>query len=390
MPSTVLEGDAPAGASGLGASADDAAHRCLHCGIPVERAVQRYCCRGCELAAEIVSDAGLGRYYRDRTEFPPRPGALEGAWDDVPFAEHADGTREIRFAVDGLRCASCVWLSERVLSGTEGVVDAHVSYGTGRASLRWDPARTTLSALVRLLAALGYQPRLLGEEARPDRSLMMRLGVAVFAAMNIMLIHVALYAAWGQAMEPRFQSLFQWTALALATPLAMWCADPFYRGAWRGTRVGQLHMDLPIAIAVLSLYVHGVLETVRAGETYLDSMGMLVALLLAGRVLESNGRRKAAEAAVTLGSSIPARARRWSGRELETVAAEALRPGDRVELAVGEEAAADGVVTRGRGRLDRAIVTGESEPVLVGVGGEVVAGSALVSGSLEVEVTGVG
>ena len=141
---------------------------------------------------------------------------------------------------------------------------------------------------------------------------------------------------------------------------------------------------------MLVLYVHGVVATLGGGETYLDSLGMLVALLLAGRLLESRGRRRAAEAAVTLGASVPSQARRWSGSALETVPAEGLAPGDLIELAVGEEAAADGVVERGRGFVDRGIVTGESEPSPVEPGDTVVAGSSLVEGGVSVRVEAVG
>ncbi len=315
---------------------------------------------------------------------------MSASWDAVPAIDLDDGSREIRLAVDGLRCASCVWLTERILEGTEGVLDAHVSYANGRATVRWDPKRTAPGVIADRLAALGYRPRLLSEATRPDRGLLIRLGVASFAALNIMLVSAALYSGWFFEMAPRFTALFRWTALGLATPVAIWCAEPFYRGALNGLRARVLHMDVPIALAVAVLYVQGLAGTWMGVDTYLDSMAMLVALLLAGRVWESHGRRRAAEAAVSLAAVVPVRARRIGDGGIEAVAADALEPGDHIQLAAGEEIAADGRIVDGQGAVRMALLTGESEPVPVRPGDSVVAGAVTQSGSFRVVVEAVG
>jgi Cu2+-exporting ATPase len=208
-----------------------------------------------------------------------------------------------------------VWVTEKVLERTAGVEAASVSYATGRATLRWDPARIDLPALARRISALGYQPRPLGEEVAPDRGLMLRLGVAVFATVNIMGLYEGLYAGWWYgAMDPRYAALFRWVSLLLATPVAFWCAEPFFAGAWNGLRHRVLHMDLPVALGLVILYADGLIATTAGRDSYLDSLGMLVTLLLAGRVLESRGRRRATEAASTLVGTVPRTARRVPGR----------------------------------------------------------------------------
>jgi Cu2+-exporting ATPase len=364
--------------------------RCPHCGAAVEGAEDAFCCHGCELAARIIRDAGLERYYAEREAYAPRPSGQSIGWRAAPLEERPDGTCEARLHIDGLRCASCVWVTENVLAATPGVVEATVSYATGRATVRWDPAATDLDGVANRIAALGYRPRPLGEERAPDRDLLVRLGVATFAALNVMLISVSLYLGWFSGMAPRFVALFQWASLALATPVALWCAEPFYRGAIGGLRHRVLHMDLPIALAVAVLYGHGAWVTFAGGDAYLDSLTMLVALLLAGRVLESRGRRRAAEAAVALAASLPGTARRKSGSAMETVAAAELGIGDVIVVGPGEEVAADGVVTGGRGSLNRALVTGEAEPVEIAAGDRVTAGTALLDGGLEVTVEAAG
>ena len=363
---------------------------CPHCGTAVEGPADCYCCSGCEVAAGLIREAGLERYYEERSKLAPRSRVLEDGWDAVPFETDQAGMAAARLMIDGLRCASCVWVTEHLLQNTPGVIAATVSYATGRCSIRWDPHRTGLADIAGLIATLGYRPRLLGEEAQVDRDLLLRLGVAAFAAANIMMMSAALYAGWWSSMDPRFVVLFQWGSLALATPVALWCAVPFYAGALTGVRNGVLHMDVPIALGVIVLYVQGVVATIGSGHAYVDSLAMLVALLLAGRMLESRGRRRAAEAALSLAASVPTSARRATASGVETVRADVLRPGDVIDVGAGEELAADGTVSAGSGRVRMALITGESEPVEIGPGAEVVAGSVLLDGAVAVTVSAVG
>ena len=342
------------------------------------------------MAAAIIRGAGLERYYDERAEYAPRPGSVRQGWESVPVTTRDDGTAEVSLVVDGLRCASCVWVTEHLLQQTPGVEQATVSYATGRASLRWQPDTVDLGVLAGKISALGYRPRLLGEESKPDRSLLIRLGVAVFAAMNIMMLSVPLYLGWITSLEPRYEALFRWASLLLATPVALWCAEPFFSGAIQGLKNRVLHMDLPIAIAVAVLYVHGVIATFAGADTYLDSLAMLVALLLAGRMLEGRGRRRAAEAALSLAASVPTTVRRRTETGLETVHADDLVQGDLIDVGAGEEFAADGTVVEGAGTVRMALITGEAEPVAMEVGSDVVAGSELLDGALTVRVEHVG
>lgn len=318
------------------------------------------------------------------------------------MAPGADGRCEMRLMVEGLRCASCVWVTERVLERTPGVVVAMVSYATGRATIRWDPAQVDLPTLARRITALGYHPRPLGVEASADRSLLLRLGVAGFAAMNIMLLAATIYAGWWDGMAPRYAALFHWATLVLATPVALWCAQPFFVGAWSGLRHRVLHMDLPIAVGIAILYLQGVAATLAGRAGYLDSLAMLVLLLLAGRVLESRGRRRAVEAAAALVGSVPRTARRLRTESpspgsveprlesSETVPVQDLHPGDRIDTGTGEEIAADGTVLEGSAQVKMALVTGEGAPVLLGPGDRVVAGTVVIEGALTTLVEAVG
>ena len=208
--------------------------RCPHCGTPVEGDEDVYCCAGCELAAQIIAGAGLEAYYEEREAYAPRPQARKVDWAALPVQDQADGTCEATFAIDGLRCASCTWVTEHVLAQTAGVQDAHVSYASGRAVVRFDPQVVPLDRVVQRVAALGYSPRPAEQRSRGDRDSLVRLGLASFVAANVMLLSATMYAGWWDGMDDGFAQLFRWTMLILATPAVTWSAAPFFRG---GTRV---------------------------------------------------------------------------------------------------------------------------------------------------------
>ena len=358
---------------------------CAHCGTPVEAGGAPYCCSGCEMAAAIIHGAGLMHYYAEREATPDRPsGVVVRGWDSVPVVPQADGSVEATLRLDGLHCASCVWVTERLMQQSPGVQAAMVSYGSGRVHLRYNPAHTNLDTILTPVAQVGYRPVALGADPTPDRDLLLRLGVAAFGMANVMLLSVSLYLGWFSGMEQSFATLFRWIVVVISTPVALWSAVPFYLGALAGLRARTLHMDLPVSLGVLVAYGHGVYGALVGHDGYLDSLTMLVAFLLVGRLLEQRGRRHAVEAANALAAQAPRVVRRVSGSMVEEVPLDALRPGDRIEVAAGEEVGADGDVVEGQGTLQLALLTGEAEPVAVGPGDRVVTGAVLLSGRLVV------
>ena len=347
-----------------------------------------FCCSGCEAAFALLHDLGLEDWYERREQAGARPQPSRHSWDAVAVDE-IDGLSATTLVVDGLRCTSCTWVVEHVLQRTEGVERAQVSYASGRARLRWDPAVVSLEELAGRVAAVGYSPRPVMASAPPD-PLLFHLGVALFCTANLMLLTAGLYASWIDGMEPRFQVLFRWLALALATPVALWSASPFLRGAVAGLRLRKVGMDVPIALAVVVLYAHGVVQTMLGGEAYLDSLGMLVSLLLVGRILEGRGRRSTSDAAAAIAAHLTQRARRRTPLGVEDVDPTQLVPGDVLELGPGSEVAADGVLVEGCVQLQTALLTGEMAPRLVAVGEPVLAGAVVLegSGAARVEMAG--
>jgi Cu2+-exporting ATPase len=376
---------------------------CAHCGTLVERRAalwlqeKPYCCDGCRTVARIVEEGGWDEFYRRRDGFSPRPDdAPEAtqafdttAWRDANVRDLGEGVSECDVQVGGLRCAACTWLVERALKATPGVEDAQVSYATGRARIRWrDGVR--LSELARRVSMLGYRMLSANERAPFDRDLIAQFGVSVFVAMNVMTLSLAVYFGWFDTMEERHAALFRWASLVIVTPAVMWSSQPFFDGAINGLRHRMLSMDFPIALAIAVLYGHGLVETFRGFDAYLDSLAMLIALLLGGRLAEASGRARAEAAAQSVLGSLPTTARRVTADGVEEVPVADLVVGDRVLVAQGSAVPTDARVTSGAAQVDLSLLTGESEPVAASPGTELPAGALVRDGSIELVTTAVG
>ena len=186
-----------------------------------------FCCHGCQGVFRLINDEGLDDFYKRRKDWVP--GRVESPTIDMAaFTEAlrpAGDEVETDFVLDGIRCASCVWLNERVLQNTGGVTFAQVNYATHRARIRWDPKKTGLDAILHRITSIGYTPKpfIAGayedEQRKASRDLLIRFGTAAFFSMQQMIYSAALYAGYFQGIELGLKNLFHWISLALTTPV---------------------------------------------------------------------------------------------------------------------------------------------------------------------------
>ena len=385
---------------------------CTHCGLDVPEglvemgAARNFCCAGCRTAFAILHEHGLDGYYAiaERRDEPVRPtGRSYEEFDHEAF--HAlyvrpdgEGLRQVELYLEGVHCAACVWLVERVPLVVSGVARAELDVRRSLARVSWDASATPLSAVARALDALGYRPHpfrgVKAEEMRrrEDRAMLVRIGVAGAIAANVMLAALALYSGQLGGMEREFERMFRWLSLGLTALTLAWPGRVFFGSAWAAVRTRSMHMDVPIAIALAVGFARGAVNTVRdAGPIYFDGLATLTFALLAGRFLQQRGQRRAADSAELLYSLAPSTAR-VVGEDgaVHEVPSEALLPGQRIEIRAGDALPADGVVLNGSSSVDIALLTGESRPVAVGAGDAVYAGTVNVAGPLTVRVTEAG
>jgi len=378
---------------------------CAHCGLPAPAAsgdAPTFCCAGCATVWAALHDAGLERYYITR-EATPDPAAILAA-DELDAAALDDGAFAARYVHDGcvalsvrgIHCASCGWVIEHLLTDDDAVDGVTVSLGEERAVVRLRDEVTDsppLGRLVRQLAKGGYSARPVrpGETddggRREVRAEMLRLGVAAACAMNLGLFAVSLYGGDRWGMDPGLRSLFTWLSLAVATPIVAFSARPILTRAWATVRRGLIHVDVPIAVAILVMFGASAVATVRGtGAVWFDSLGMLVLLLLGGRAIEGVVRRRANRQLRTLVEGELGSAERITDSGTERVPAELLVAGDRLRLRPGDVCPVDAVARDGGSDVDLSVVDGESRPVFLSVGDELPAGARLLDGSVEAEV----
>ncbi len=380
---------------------------CAHCGLPVppglveREADEPFCCAGCRIAFQVIHDGGLAQYYR-LAERRRAPVAASGRsfeeFDHAAF--HAlyvrgrpGGACETELYLEGVHCASCVWLVERVPRLVPGLARAELDVERARVVVAWDAARIGLSGIARALDTLGYRPHpFRGVQAEAlrrheERALVARIGVAGAMALNVMLAALALYSGWLGGMERDYQRYFRWVSLLLATPALLYPGAVFFRGAWAALRTHALHMDLPIAIALGAGYLRGAVNTLTdRGPIYFDGVVTLIFLLLVGRFLQLRAQRAAADSAELLYALSPSTARVVDAGGVHEVPCEALLPGAVLEVRPGDTLAADGVVIAGASDLDLSLLTGESRAVEVAPGVSVYAGTVNGRAPLRVRV----
>jgi Cu2+-exporting ATPase len=388
---------------------------CTHCALPVPAGLieadseRQFCCNGCRTVYSILHEQGLDQYYRvrDAIDAEPRPAkptlARYEELDDPAF--HAATVRtndqggcETELLLEGVHCAACVWLIERLPRVLSGVTESRVQIRTRIARVTYDPGSTTLSAVARALDSLGYPVHPARGQAardartREDRTFLIRVAVAGALAGNIMLLAVALYGGHIFGIDPLWDTVFRWVSMALGVTSLLWPGRTFFRGAMAALRTRTAHLDLPIAIALGAGGAWGVVNTVRgSGEIYFDSLAVLTFLLLVGRWVQHRQQRTAADEVGLMLTLTPTSATLVEDAgTTRRVPIESVTPGSTVEVAPGDAVPADGVVTVGSSSIDASLLTGESRPVPVGPGDAVAAGSVNTSSVIRVRVQAVG
>ncbi|SLN34027.1 heavy metal translocating P-type ATPase [Roseisalinus antarcticus] len=305
----------------------------------------------------------------------------------------AEGGEEVQLSLPGIHCASCISGVERGLMDLSGVRDVRVNLTRKRATVRVD-ADVETAQLVSHLARLGFEAQPLdsatlssGESDRAARELLMRLGVAGFAMMNVMLLSVAVWSGAADATR----DLFHWISAAIAIPTVAFAGQPFFRSGLGALRGGRLNMDVPISLAILLAVGMSVYETANHGDhAYFDAALSLTFFLLAGRYLDQRMRGVARSAAAELAALEVPVALRIGEAGPEGVRVAEVAVGDLLILRPGARVPVDGVVTDGASEIDRAFLTGETDPVAVAPGAALRAGEVNLTGVLTLRAEAVG
>ena len=297
-----------------------------------------------------------------------------------------NGLRQVDLSVPGVHCGACIATIEGALNRLDGMEGARVNLSTQRVSATWRDGEK-LPPILQTLASAGYRAHIFdpgaGDKDEQLSELIRALGVAGFAAANIMLLSVSV---WSGADAATRDFLHIVSAL-IALPALVYSGRIFFRSALGALRHGRSNMDVPISIGVITAYAMSLYETMTSGpHAYFDAAVTLLFFLLIGRTLDHVMRERARVAVKGLA--------RLSARGATVVSPEGTRaylpveeiePGMTILLAAGERVPVDARVMKGRSDLDRSLVTGESRPEPVDEGASVQAGTLNLTGPLTLE-----
>ncbi|MEO0915847.1 MAG: heavy metal translocating P-type ATPase, partial [Pseudomonadota bacterium] len=295
------------------------------------------------------------------------------------------------FSVPDVSCAACIGTIERGLAEVPGIHAARVNLTRKRVSLRSDVPPDEVIARI---GALGYQAYpldagVLGQENDPaGRDLALRLGVAGFAMMNVMLLSVAVWSGAADATR----DLFHLISAAIAVPVVGFSGQPFFRSAWSALRAGRLNMDVPISLAILLATSMSVYESLNGGQhAYFDAGLSLTFFLLIGRLLDYRTRASARSAARELAALETQTAERLDGQgRAHTVPIAELAVGDTVLIPTGARVPVDGTLDSAEALTDRSFLTGESDPIALSGGATLNAGEVNLGAPIRLVATSVG
>lgn len=400
---------------------------CDLCGLPLRRGavsadmggeLLRFCCFGCRqvyaLLLEATDSPDPARFreteiYRRCLEAGIIPASEEdleaGGGDarkdapesgDESSGEVADRPLlDLDLRIEGMWCPACAWVVEEVLKRDRGVRGADCRFVLDRLRVQYDPVLTSPERIRNRVKRLGYRAVEIGEGAEEDtdRRELIRFGVAGFLTLNVMMLSFALYSGFFTQLGPSAAAKLSWPIALLAGAVFVYGGAPIYRAALAGVLNKSPGMETLISLGSGSAFGYSLFNLMRGSiHLYFDTASMLITLVLVGKLAERRTRRAVLARLGGFFSLLPNKVRLSADGFPEGRYADAgqLEAGDVFLASAGETAAADGIVLRGRARVDESTLTGEAEPVAKAAGDRLRSGTRVVEGELAVRADAVG
>ena len=383
---TPIEANVPRAKSAPVASSAKAKPTCRHCGAPSPQG--EFCCAGCAYVYRLVHEAGLDAYYKIKDEvttpadtslLQPRDYAWLAEAQQEADANATNGrTPSLVLEVQGISCAGCVWLIEKVFSKQPGAGRIEVNAQTGQMRWTWSKGDFDAVECARELQQFNYLVGAAGEidaEHAESRVLIRRVGLCTAFSMNVMLF--ALPAYFGMASTDAYADLFGTLQLAFATLSLLAGGGYFVSRAVRALRERVLHIDLPIALGIIGSYTGSLYGWLKGDELYIyfDFVSAFIVLMLVGRwaqvvAVERNRRRL-----LSRQPTAPRVRLITAEGAVREVAPETLREGQRFEVAMGLMVPVEARLETPEAVLSLAWINGEAEPRGFRAGQRVAAGA---------------
>ncbi len=378
---------------------------CSHCGDDClddryHQNNESFCCNGCQMVYSLLHENGMSDYYR----YEAQPGisqklATTKSYEYLDNKEIIDrlisfsegGISKVTFLVPQIHCSSCLWLLEHLSSLENGVIKSTVNFSSKKATITYRDEDTSLRNIVELLARIGYEPEINYDQLDEkkslssfDRQLILKLGVAGFCFGNIMLLSFPEYLGFNKASH-----LFHigYINILLAIPVLLYSGIDYLKSAYKGIKLRDFNIDLPIALGMLALFSRSLYEIIsQQGEGYLDSFSGFIFFLLIGRWFQAFTYRSL-DFDRNYKSYFPISANVFVDNEWISKSLDHLRPGDILRIRNQELIPADSILQKGHARIDYSFVTGESDLISKHNGDQLFAGGRHQGESIDIVVT---
>ncbi|MDD5361792.1 MAG: heavy metal translocating P-type ATPase metal-binding domain-containing protein [Ignavibacteria bacterium] len=379
---------------------------CYHCGDickddSIYKEEKFFCCQSCRLVYEILDENGLCKYY----ELDEKPGITPSVRSKTKYEfledeqvkrqvlNFSDGnTGTVTFLIPQMHCSSCIWLLENMHRLDEGITYSRVDYPQKKVNIKFLEEKTSLKKIAELLDSLGYEPSInldsTEKKIKSDhlKKLYYKIGVAGFAAGNIMLLSFPEYLGLEKLSDPEFHKLFGYLNLFLSLPVFFYSSSEYYISAYKGLKNKIINIDFPLFLGILVLFIRSLYEIIlQTGAGYMDSMAGLVFLLLVGKLFQSK-TYESMNFERTYKSYFPLSVTLIKSGVETTIPLSKLKIGDRILVRNNEIIPVDSILFRGDGNIDYSFVTGESAPVQKVLGEIIFAGGRQTGSLIELEV----
>ena len=362
--------------------------KCTHCQLEFDETVMitedknpdvYFCCNGCQGVYHLLKDDGLDSFYEkmgNSTIAPPieSDDNVEN-FDLESFKQRyikgtEDGFSKVDLVIEGIHCAACVWLNEKILDDTEGVLEANINFTNNKAKIVWDDKTVKLSEIIMKIRSIGYNAYPYDQSAADvkatsaQKDYFMRMALAVFGSMNVMMIGVAKYAGYFSGIKAENLHLVHMAEFLFATIVLFYSGWIFFRGAYYGLKNKIINMDLLVSGGALITYIYSLTVLFGAkGHSYFDSVTMIITFVLVGKYLEVLGKKSAVDTMDKIKSQVPLEATIVVNGVKKVVALDEILVGDTIEVKNGEKASVDGKSIVDLATYDESSLSGESLPV---------------------------
>lgn len=310
-----------------------------------------------------------------------------------------------QYTISGMSCAACSASVNRVITRLEGVTACDVNLLTGKMVVTFDPKKTGQPDFIRVVekAGFGISPdNTVADQKKPDKK-ESPLPIIISAVFSGILLFISMGPMVFKRLSlPHFIDInlnpfnYALAQFLLTLPALFFGRNFFLKGIPLLLR-GHPNMDSLVSIGAGASFIFSIVMTFRIAydphavhNLYFESVAVVITLILLGKFLERRSKAKTADAIKKLVELSPDTAVVLKDGKEYILPLKEVVVGDILLVRSGAKIPLDGKITEGQGELDESMLTGESLPVLKGVGDSVTGGSLNLNGSLVIEVTHTG